>query len=112
MTSGFKADTSAVAQTSQKAEESVDAIAGFFKKMQNDSSTVLLRCQGPMFTSVTEAMIKLQADRDKMLQQLQTLSDSLKKGGQGMDGQSSAGASRVRGAAGSALSVPMNTHTR
>lgn len=107
--SGFQADTAAIAQTSQKAAESADAIIGYFKKMNQDTGQVLPMCKGTMFNEVGVALANLQNDRNKMLQQLQTLSDSLKKGGQGMDGQSDAGASGVRGAASSALSISPNT---
>ena len=108
MSSGFHVDTLSVAQTSQKAATSAESIIGFFRKMDSDTQTVLSICKGSMFSALTEALTELQSQRDKLIPQLQTLSDQLKQGGQGMDGQSDTGASSIRGAVGSSLSAPIN----
>lgn len=108
MTSGFQADTAAVAQTSQKAAESADTIIGYFGRMRGDTETVLSVCKGSMFNSVTEELTKLQAQRDKLLPRLQQLSQQLKQGGQGMDSQSDTAATAVRNVGASSLSTPIN----
>ncbi|HEY2700288.1 MAG TPA: WXG100 family type VII secretion target [Pseudonocardiaceae bacterium] len=108
MTSGFRVDTGAVAQISQKAADSASTIVSCFQKMDSDTQTVLGVCRGTMFGAVTEALTELQAQRNKLIPQLQQLSEQLRKSGQGMDSQSDTAASNVRGVAQSTLSVPMN----
>ena len=107
-TSGFQVDTAMVAQTSQKAAASADSIISSFKTMDSETQSVLAMCKGGMFSALTEALIGLQSERDKLIPRLQNLSNQLKQGGQGMDSQSDSAAGALRGVAGSYLNAPMN----
>lgn len=104
----FHVDTATMALTSQKATNAADQIITCFRRMDNDTQNVLQACKGSMFEALTEALIDLQTQRDKLIPQLQSISDQLKAGGQGMTGQSDSGASAIRGASRSALSAPVN----
>ena len=108
MTSSFQVDTNLVAQTSQKAANSADAIIGYFRKMDADTSQVLAVCKGSMFSSLVEALSELQAQRDRLIPTLQTVSEQLKQGGQGMDSQDQGGASAIRGQVQSGLFTTLN----
>lgn len=107
MANGLRVDTGLLTQTSQKAANSADAIIGFFRKMDNDTQNVLRACKGSMFQAMTEALTDLQTQRDRLIPQLQQISEQLNRSGQGMGGQDQGAAGGIKGAA-SGLSVPPN----